>query len=282
MIISEINPFIRFAQKIVLTESTPEVSTYDNRLFYLLDGECTVCIEKEEKKIKTGSILLWKSGAVYRFLIENKVKLIAINFDYTQNFKNKKAFFPPVESEMFDKSDILENHRFSDSVQLNSPIILNQLYGIYPYLERIIQEHQKNILFSDEYCSAVLKEVILEIIRSAVFPSAAAYNRMDKVIEYIEENYSQDISNQDLAKIAGYHPYHMNRLMRDYTQSTVHQYLINYRLKKSQALLTNTSLGITEISELCGFKSAYYFSNLFKKKFKIAPTGYRKSQKNKA
>lgn len=44
----------------------------------------------------------------------------------------------------------------------------------------------------------------------------------------------------------------------------------------------NTSFGITEISELCGFRSAYYFSNVFKQRFNVSPTEYRKNQKNKA
>lgn len=282
MHISDINPFIRFAQEVVLTESKSCASTYDNRLFYLTDGECGVIVDGVEYKIQTGTVMLWKSGTVYRFLIENQIKLIAIDFDYTQSFKEHTDFLPPVETDVFDEGRILEKIDFTDSKRLNMPIVINRMYDVYPYLEKIVRDCRKNLLFSEKYCSSVLSEVIIKVVRSVVFPSAAVYNRMDKVIEYIEENYAQDISNRELADIAGYHPYHLNRLMRDYTQSTVHQYLMGYRLKKSQELLTNTSFGITEISELCGFRSAYYFSNVFKRRFNVSPTEYRRNQKNKA
>lgn len=280
MLISEINPFIRFAQEIVLTESTPEVSSYDHRIFYLIDGEATLCIKNDKYKIQTGSLMVWQSGELYRFLIDGKTRFIAVNFDYTQEFKKRKHPFQPTETAFFNSERISENIKFSDCACLNSPIILSRMHNIYPQIEHILKEHQKSILLSREYCSSLLKNIIIETVRSASLPSASAYGRMDKVIQYIEENYSQDISNAELASIAGYHPYHLNRLMQSYTQSTTHKYLINYRLKKSQELLINTSFTVSEISELCGFKSAYYFSNVFKENFKITPGEYRKSQKN--
>ncbi len=70
--------------------------------------------------------------------------------------------------------------------------------------------------------------------------------------------------------------------MRDFTQTTTHRYLLNFRLKKSLELLTNTTLTISAISEKCGFASAYYFSYSFKAEFGKTPSEYRRMQKNKA
>lgn len=148
-------------------------------------------------------------------------------------------------------------------------------------MELIIEEHKKSLLYSNEISSSILNEIIIQILRFAISSSAGAYDKIICIIKYIEENYSKNISNDELAKISGYHPYHLNRLMNEYTNTSIHKYLVNYRLKKSTEYLLNTDLSISEISDLCGFKTPYYFSNLFKKRIGISPLNFRKQQKNK-
>lgn len=60
---------------------------------------------------------------------------------------------------------------------------------------------------------------------------------------------------------------------------TPEQYLITLRMNKAKTLLLSTDTPVSEISGLCGFENAYYFSNAFKKTFKVSPSEYRKSIK---
>lgn len=277
----EVNPFVRFAQKIILTKSSSRTLTCDHRLFYIDEGNCDILIDNDVYNLHKGSVVLLQSGTEYQFNINKQIKVIALNFDYTQKFNNITEFLSPVEAAFFSQNNILENINFSDADALNSPVVIPCMYEIERYLNKIVIESKKNIMYTSEFSSAVLKQVILKILRFAVFSSTGAYDKTTQVIQYIEENYSKNITNDELAKISGYHPYHLNRLMQKYAKTTTHKYLINYRLKKSQEFLINTDLSVSEISDLCGFKTPYYFSNMFKEKTGIPPLKYRKEQKNK-
>jgi|GEM_PF-1868850 AraC-type DNA-binding domain-containing proteins len=46
------------------------------------------------------------------------------------------------------------------------------------------------------------------------------------------------------------------------------------RMKKAEQLMKSTSLSIKEISEMLGYSSPFYFSNVFKKFYKLSPKRY--------
>ena len=50
------------------------------------------------------------------------------------------------------------------------------------------------------------------------------------------------------------------------------------RLEYAQQLLKAQKYNITEISEMCGFASAAYFSTVFKKQYGVAPSDYDGSE----
>ena len=53
------------------------------------------------------------------------------------------------------------------------------------------------------------------------------------------------------------------------------QYLNMLRLRNAKQLLLNHSYSITEISEMCGYSTPYYFTNLFHKHLGMSPTEFR-------
>lgn len=70
------------------------------------------------------------------------------------------------------------------------------------------------------------------------------------------------------------------KTFKEITGFTPHQYRLNLRLHKAGRLLVFTNLQIGNISDLLGFSSIYYFSELFKKKTGQSPLQYRKSGKH--
>lgn len=101
---------------------------------------------------------------------------------------------------------------------------------------------------------------------------------MENIIKYIEQHYEKDISNTELSEIAGYHPYHLSRLVKNATGLTLHQYILNVRLEKAKDFLLNTELSVYEIADKCGFNSPYHLSNTFKIKNKLTPSEFRNSK----
>ena len=67
-------------------------------------------------------------------------------------------------------------------------------------------------------------------------------------------------------------------LFRKYLHITPVNYLINYRLKQAGQLLSKTEKKVNLISSETGFHNVDYFCRLFKKRYKLTPTEYRKQK----
>ena len=79
-----------------------------------------------------------------------------------------------------------------------------------------------------------------------------------------------------LCKLVGVNRTSLNEKFKEQYQCTCMEYLLRYRLKIAQELLSNTNLKVAEIAENCGFKYGTYFEKQFKKRLGITPAMYRK------
>lgn len=180
MLTAEINPFIRFARELAVQNSNGDVLTYDHRLFYVTTGECRIKIENIEYPLQSGSVVLLKSGTEYGIEVDKPIKIISLNFDYTQNFRSHKEFLTPVCAEDFRTDRVLERPSFSDADELNRPIVLSGVYEIQRLLDSILAERKKNIRYADELSSAILKAIILRILRMMIFSYPLKNKRLFK------------------------------------------------------------------------------------------------------
>ena len=107
------------------------------------------------------------------------------------------------------------------------------------------------------------------------------YKLAKSVIEYVRDHYARaELSNQMIADEFHYHPYHVSRVMKAYTQKTLHEYLMDYRLEMAKNYLITTSLSVTDIAEKIGFASYTYFIKLFREKTGQSPLQYRQTHKH--
>ena len=127
-----------------------------------------------------------------------------------------------------------------------------------------------------------------EVLSSNVYKLIIAYfNEMNKekspsvlakVKEYIENNYSEDISVADMARVAEVSESFVYRLFREKENMTPVEYLQNTRVEKAKhILMTNEAIGISEISEACGFSISAYFCKVFRNFTQMTPNTYRKT-----
>ena len=97
-----------------------------------------------------------------------------------------------------------------------------------------------------------------------------------KVVEYLEEGLSQDISLESAASFANVNPFYLSKLFREETGETFVNYVTDRRLEKGKGLLSSTALSIKEITAEIGYNDQNYFSKLFKAKYGVSPTDFRK------
>lgn len=94
----------------------------------------------------------------------------------------------------------------------------------------------------------------------------------------IEEDCLADRSLRELAESLEISDRHLRRVFfAEYGVSPV-QFLQTQRLLLAKSLLTDTRLAVTQVAMTAGFGSIRRFNDLFKKKYRLAPSGFRKSR----
>ena len=96
--------------------------------------------------------------------------------------------------------------------------------------------------------------------------------RLQKMLTYIYENYSQPVSLEDIARAADISRSEAGRCFHTYMNCSPIKALIQYRLQMAHKFLSDKTLTLQQISFACGFNSVNYFSRQFKKKYGYAPS----------
>nr|WP_304059328.1 AraC family transcriptional regulator [Enterocloster clostridioformis] len=99
--------------------------------------------------------------------------------------------------------------------------------------------------------------------------------QLKPVLEYIDINYSQAISLDDLSRIAGMSPKYFCRYFHSVIHTTPIDYLNYYRIERACYELSATDLTVSEVAYRCGFADVCYFIKMFKKYKGITPRHYR-------
>jgi AraC-like DNA-binding protein len=99
--------------------------------------------------------------------------------------------------------------------------------------------------------------------------------RMANVYTFLRENYSKQISLDDISKIAKMNPVAFSRYFKEYSGTGFVEYLNRLRTNKACYLLRETEYHVNQIASECGFESISNFNKQFRKSEGISPRDYR-------
>ena len=115
-----------------------------------------------------------------------------------------------------------------------------------------------------------------ECVEDRTYKMFEKSKRLNCVIDYIEKNYQNQITLDEISKEAGFSKYHFTRFFKDMTGVTFLNYLNNFRISKVENALANTEISITHIAMKSGFKNIKTFNRVFKNINGCSPMEYRK------
>jgi AraC-like DNA-binding protein/CheY-like chemotaxis protein len=113
---------------------------------------------------------------------------------------------------------------------------------------------------------------------SRYHPKRSSRGKLDGALGYIEKNYAQPISEQEVAKECGMSQFEFSRAFRAAHGITFRDYLSDCRLLQSKRLLGISQVAVSDVAAMAGFNDPSYFARLFRKRTGISPTAYRASQ----
>jgi len=95
-----------------------------------------------------------------------------------------------------------------------------------------------------------------------------------KALQFIENHYQEPITLENAAEAIGISSGHLTRLMSEELTGGFARTLIDFRMKKAKELLKKPNVSIREVSRLCGYPDANYFSRLFRRVTGQTPREY--------
>lgn len=100
-----------------------------------------------------------------------------------------------------------------------------------------------------------------------------------KIRNYLDENYTREISRSDLAEIVYLNPDYISRLFKKEMGMSISSYLLKKRMDAAKELLLNTSMPVNVISLHAGYNNYSYFTRMFRDYTGYSPNEYRKKFK---
>ncbi|MBR4720278.1 MAG: helix-turn-helix domain-containing protein [Clostridia bacterium] len=275
MEIYNINPNIRYAREHNNFKGARYTSKcYDCRIFYICSGEGRVIANGKKYNFSTNYIIFFPPRTEYRFIIDSdeQISVQVFNFDLIDEyFRDLKHLGTPKKDE-FDEAKVPE---YKLPKEFGHIIVREDFFDINELLGDCIDIFISKPKYYKEIASSILKKSLLMLLTEE--NSLGKNNKLiASVLEYISKNYADfSLSNQMIAAQFNYHSYYLNRLMKNFTGKTIHQYIIYYRLRVAKDMLITTDDDVSTIAWKVGFNSPSHFINTFHLRFGRTPYEYR-------
>ena len=98
---------------------------------------------------------------------------------------------------------------------------------------------------------------------------------LKEAISFIEQNFQNDISVEDIAACCGLNRSYFGKIFHENMGKSPQEFLISYRMTKAAELLKLTALSVADIGNAVGYPNQLHFSRAFKNVYAISPRQWR-------
>lgn len=275
---SGIMPFVRYARRTceedVRLYRRP-VMAADHRLFLFSDGECTVNAAGRSYDMTAGYALFIRAGIPYFYESDHAFSAYAFNFDFFDGHTALSVPIPPQPLSCFSAANLIEKE---DPVGYREyrPVMAVYAPELLLTATTAEREYRHRRLYAEERLSLLMADLLLCFFRVAAqekLPQTASV--VQQIAAYVRSHYTEKCDNATVGKAFSYHPNYVNRLWKEYTGVSLHQYIIRCRMEQAMTLLQTTLLPVDEIGEAVGFYDAAHFTRTFRKFTGKTPGEYR-------
>lgn len=158
---------------------------------------------------------------------------------------------------------------------IDTPISLSDTARLFKNMSMLKSSFFCTIEKTDHAANHFCRDIVYQLLASIQQKSAPLSGTLD----FINANFTNDISISALANANGYSPVHFINLFKKHYGCTPKSYISFLRLKKAQHLLKSTNMSVGEISSECGFSDILYFCRFFKSHCNMTPTEFKKAVK---
>lgn len=193
-------------------------------------------------------------------------------------YKHDEKHIPEGEAEVLFIGFLCDNARLSSLAGVYDD---DKEQTVLQTLLRIKLEFQRKREGFSELMNLQLSEIIVHLLRNvddglSTLPSE---DRMQYVLNYMDEHYLQKLTISSLSELSGYSYDRFRHLFKERYQYSPLRYLLLKRLDYAKSLLRHTQLPISEVSAVSGFVNDAQFCSIFKREIGVTPRKFRINNK---
>lgn len=222
----------------------------------ITSGRAHLVIDKTTYIFHPGEICFRKPGQVNVSLLDTPYECLHLQFDVVNN-SNAKNFLNDIPTFIAKE---------------NSREIRDATFSFHKYY---CYKSEYNSIMCDAMLTTLKAALYKEVHKDDIDKATIYHTTIQKAIDYMKKNIDMQIKIEELAKYCGYSAKHFQKLFKEATGITPHQYLLNIRIDLAKEQLITTSTPIGKISLECGFFDSNYFTEAFKKHTGITPRAFR-------
>lgn len=245
-------------------------------LIYIKRGQGLVTVDFREHRVNDGTMLLILPGQLH-------------------SIKQYKDEIMEYENILFNPSMLIPRNADSTITNYIHPLLNGKITvptvftPVYPYYKDVIAP----IDACDEICKTMpqgyelyIKSMLFQFFfvlhnrcRNLTTPpkNRKMVDKMKPVLKYIENNYMEKITIEEIAKVAEFSESHFMRYFKETMGTSFIDYLKEYRLTMAARLLQSSEDSVLSIATEVGFDNLSYFNRAFKARYHMTPLQYRKS-----
>ena len=150
--------------------------------------------------------------------------------------------------------------------------LIRELYGTYGRKACGYDLKMKSLFYQIMYL--LVKDYRLMEVDDASVRKNKNLNKLSAITSYMKENYTGDLSLDEVARVFDYSPNYLSRMFRKYAGLTFKSYVQSIRLGYAVKDLDSGRYSITEVALRNGFSGSRALARAFQKKYGMLPSEY--------
>ncbi len=238
-----------------------------------VEGPYDVVIKDEELRINPGEILIIPSGCIHEYKnppMGGSRFIFLFDMSFIKGMKGFEGLQPAILSPIHaTKSSYprIFDEAYSLLVQMRNAYFYGSSYSelsVYSLFINLL------VLFGENH------DTDEKLFSNAKPKKQQQYvKEFNQLLEYINDNYMQQITLEDAAVNIGFSKYYFSRLFKQYTDYTFCDYLTLRRIRAAKELLNDPEYSIMDIAMNTGFASISTFNRVFKDTEGCTPSAFR-------